>query len=411
MDGPSLDDLVPDFGPTPRPAPGPGPAAAAEAAASPYAGLDPTRYWRSGVTETHPLTVEGLYARRFAISPEDRIATAGSCFAQHIAAQLRGRGFRVLDLEPTPWGLDPDRARAFGYGIYSARFGNLYTARQLLELLREATAPDPPGPIVWERSGRFFDALRPGVEPEGLASPEEVAAHRRDHLARVREMFAATQVFVFTFGLTEAWRDRATGRTLPTAPGTIAGRFDPALYEFHNFTAEETLADYRAFRAELEALNPGVRHLVTVSPVPLTATAADAHVLVASTYSKSVLRAVAGQLAAECPDVDYFPSYEIITAPWSRGVFFEPNLRAVSPAGVAAVMRVFFAAHAPQAAAADPAGADADAAEAPAARRRRRRRRRRDKDGAARRGEAGKAGKDAGEDVACEEILLEAFAR
>ena len=391
MDDPGLDDLLPDL------ARDSGPPAAergADAGNSPYAGLDPTRFWRSGVAETHPLTVEGLYARRFEIAPTDRIATAGSCFAQHIASHLRARDFRVLDLEKAPlaWSLAPERAKAFGYGIYSARFGNIYTARQLLELLREATAATPPPPIVWERDGRFFDALRPGVEPEGLASPEEVAAHRREHLAQVRRMFRTLNVFVFTFGLTEAWIDRATGRTLPTCPGTIAGRFDPEAHAFHNFTVEEVLADYRAFRARLAKLNPGARHLVTVSPVPLTATAADSHVLLATTYSKSVLRAAAGQLAAEFPDVDYFPSYEIITAPWSRGFFFEPNLRAVTPAGVAAVMRVFFAAHAPEAAA---SGAPAAGAETRA--------------GKPRRG--ARAREDDAEEAVCEEILLEGFAR
>jgi hypothetical protein len=383
MDGNSTRDLIPDFtGLLASPVAAPAKGAAAGLGASPYDGLDPSRFWRSGVAETHPLTATGLYAKRYLITAKDRIATAGSCFAQHIARNLRMRGFTVIDTEPAPWGLTPEAAAAHGYGIYSARFGNIYTARQLLELLREAFAAVPPPPIVWERGGRFFDALRPGVEPEGLASPEEVAAHRLDHLARVREMFETADVFVFTFGLTEAWRDLATGRTLPTCPGTIAGRFDPVAHAFHNFTASEVLKDYRAFRRELAAINRKVRHLVTVSPVPLTATAADHHVLLATTYSKSVLRAVAGQLYAECPDLDYFPSYEIIASPWARGFFFEPNMRSVNPGGVEAVMRVFFAEHG--SAAARPARAG-------------------------RRGRAGRRRRRSGEDVVCEEILLEAF--
>ncbi|WP_428660504.1 GSCFA domain-containing protein [Reyranella sp.] len=49
---------------------------------------------------------------------------------------------------------------------------------------------------------------------------------------------------------------------------------------------------------------PGVRFLLTVSPVPLKASASQNHVLAATTYSKSVLRAVAGQLADTYDDVD-----------------------------------------------------------------------------------------------------------
>ena len=41
--------------------------------------------------------------------------------------------------------------------------------------------------------------------------------------------------------------------------------------------------------------------------------------------------------------IDYFPSYEIITHPVFRGMFFAPNMRSVEPAGVSTVMQHFFA--------------------------------------------------------------------
>jgi hypothetical protein len=377
MDG----NLVPSFDEadgTPRPA----------KAASPYADLPAERFWRSGVAETNPLIMEKLYRKRFAISATDRIATAGSCFAQHIARNFRARGFTVMDVERAPHQSSQALCQAYGYGVYSARYANIYTVRQLLELFREATAGDrgeEPWPVlVWEKNGRFVDGLRPGVEPDGLDSPEEVIAQRRDHLARVRQLFAQMQVFVFTMGLTEAWIDTASGRTLPTCPGTIAGTFDAEVHKFRNFSFRSILTDYRDFRKELAAFNPGVRHLITVSPVPLTATASQQHVLVATTYSKSVLRAVAGQLYADYRDVDYFPSYEIIAAHPSRGFFFEGNLRSVSPAGVETVMRSFFSEHGDGIPGAGKSRGKSAAAPAE---------------------------EDPGEDVVCEEILLEAFAR
>jgi hypothetical protein len=84
--------------------------------------------------------------------------------------------------------------------------------------------------------------------------------------------------------------------------------------------------------------------LLTVSPVPLTASASADHVVAATTYSKSVLRAVAGEVRKAWDDVDYFPSYELITSPMFRGRFFEPNLRSVTEDGVAFVMRHFLSA-------------------------------------------------------------------
>ncbi len=230
----------------------------------------------------------------------------------------------------------------FGYGIYSARYGNIYTAAQLLQLAREAFGELSPAHPVWQRDGRFFDAQRPSVEPQGFATPDDVMTHRRYHLQRVREVFSAVDLFIFTFGLTGAWIDRHSGTVYPTAPGRIAHDPDPDRFIFKNFSFDETYKNFVSFREMLKTRNGNVRFIVTVSPVPLTATASDQHVLSATTYSKAVLRAVAGQLCQEFDDVDYFPSYEAITAPFTRGMFYEADWRSVSGIGVAVAMRLFF---------------------------------------------------------------------
>lgn len=311
---------------------------------SPYRNRPARTFWKNGVAGDLP-TNTGLYRKRFAISKNDRIATAGSCFAQHIARNLRERGYTVLDTEPVPRLLRPEDAAKFGYGLYSARYGNIYTSRQLLQLLQEAFEGRDPGEIVWERDGRYFDALRPGVEPGGLATPEEVRAHRAAHVAKVAKLFRETDVFVFTLGLTETWRDIASGTVFPTAPGTIAGSFDPERFEFVNLTYNDIWRDFAHARSILKAINPNMRILVTVSPVPLTATATANHVLVATIHSKSVLRAVAGRAYDKFADVDYFPSYEIIGTPFMRSNFYQDNLREVADEGVALVMETFFAEH------------------------------------------------------------------
>jgi hypothetical protein len=75
--------------------------------------------------------------------------------------------------------------------------------------------------------------------------------------------------------------------------------------------------------------------------VPLIATYENRHVLVSTTYSKSALRVVADAVSRNISGVDYFPSYEIIAGPQSRGRFFANDLRTVTPEGVEAVMDVF----------------------------------------------------------------------
>lgn len=354
---------------------------------SPYEGLARSAFWRTGVVGHEPNAIPNLYARKFPISREIRVATAGSCFAQHIARNLRLRGFSVVDAEPAPKGLDETSAAEFGYGIYSARYANIYTARQLVQIAREAFGQFTPADTVWEKDGRYYDAMRPSVEPFGLSSPSEIADHREYHLGKVRDVIASADVFVFTLGLTETWMHRASGTVYPTAPGTIAGKFDPELYRFHNFGFREVYDDLSAFIELAEGVNPNIRFLLTVSPVPLTATASGEHVLAATIYSKSVLRAAAGQLFHERANVEYFPSYEIITSSLSKGAYFERNLRSVRSAGVKAAMGAFFSEH-------DREGAAEGGS----------RHRAKSRNG----GLTGAKNKD---DMVCEEVLLESFAQ
>lgn len=315
---------------------------------NPYLGLPGSAFWRSGVAEASPFDLRDIYKKKFDLTPKTRVATAGSCFAQHISHHLRERGYRVLDTEPAPSWLPKDQHVKYGYSTYSARYGNIYTVPQLLQLAREAAGTFTPASIVWEKEGRFYDALRPGVEPNGLESEAEVRRHRDDHLIKVVELFKSADLMIFTLGLTEAWRHKASGTIYPTAPGTIAGKFDPNEFEFVNFGFDDLARAFLEFMRVLRSIRMrGIpRFLLTVSPVPLTATASGSHVLQATTYSKCVLRAFAGHMAMHHEHVDYFPSYEIITNQSARGVFFENNMRSVRPEGVETVMRHFFKSHA-----------------------------------------------------------------
>jgi GSCFA family len=310
----------------------------------PYTDLPAQAFWRSGVVSTDRTDWPGLYSPKIALSRETRIATMGSCFAQHIGPALRAAGCTVSDVEPAPKAMPDDIARSFGYGLFSARYGNIYTTRQLLDLLREIASGAADPRFVWEKAGRFYDAFRPNVEPEGLDTVDEVLLHRDYHLERTAQLLRQTDVLIFTLGLTETWVDRGTGRAFPVCPGVVAGTFKPAVHRLVTLTHSEVLDDLMRIHALLQRFNPGMKLLLTVSPVPMTATASGQHVLIANSQSKATLRAAAGECAATLADVDYVPSYELITHP-AMGDWFDPNMRSVSAAGVARVMGLFLAAH------------------------------------------------------------------
>jgi len=314
-------------------------------APSPYSGLPARAFWQGGVAGAGPFDLPDLYRPRFPLTQDTRVFTAGSCFAQHVGAAMKRAGLAVIDAEPALRGLPPETAKRFGYGTYAARFGNIYTVRQFRQLIEEMLGLFTPALPVWEKGGRYWDALRPGVEPEGLASPEQVMEMRAQHLIALARAVQEAEVIVFTLGLTEAWEHRETGTVYPTAPGTIAGTYDPDTFAFRNHGVAEILEDFTALEDMLAEINPDLRWLLTVSPVPLAATATGDHVLTATMRSKAVLRVVCDMARDSSERVDYFPSYELAMSPAHPAGAFAPDLRNVRPEVVDGIMALFLAAH------------------------------------------------------------------
>jgi hypothetical protein len=306
---------------------------------NPYSSLPDYAFWRRAVAEVPLESFDPIVDVPFVIGGRDRIATAGSCFAQHISRMLVREGFSYIVAErerPTSGIADEN------FGIFSARFGNIYTVRQLLQLFRRAYGAFHPLDDVWTREdGKYVDAFRPRVEKNGFVSAEAVRADRARHLAAVREVFETCDVFVFTLGLTEGWVSTLDGAVYPLAPGVVGIGPQPDAYAFENISVDGMVADLSAFIEKLRMVNPGVRVVLTVSPVPLIATYEKRHVLVSTTYSKSALRVVAEIVSSQLPDVAYFPAYEIITGPQAGGRFFSDDLREVTAEGVDCVMALF----------------------------------------------------------------------
>lgn len=319
----------------PGPAPAPPPSSA-----NPYQGLPDHQFWRRGVERVPMASVDPVRHTGYRLTPNDRIATAGSCFAQHISRTLQANGFNYYVAESGTDAADgrPDR----NFGVFSARYGNIYTARQLLQLFDRAYGKFEPKEHCWLREdGRLVDPFRPQIEPDGFGSLEELQGSRAAHYACVRAMFESLDVLVFTLGLTEAWRSKQDGAVFPLAPGVAGGEMDPQLHEFVNFGVADVVSDLDEFVGRLTSVNPRARMIMTVSPVPLIATYEDRHVLVSTTYSKSVLRAAAEEICKRHALCTYFPSYEVITGNYNRGAYFENDLRSVKPEGVNHVMRLF----------------------------------------------------------------------
>src|SRR5438445_4190919 len=120
--------------------------------AFPYDGIQDWQNWKKAVTLVANDRIDPHAATRFKFDRQTKFVSAGSCFAQRIAESLRDYGFKYYVVEPGPPWLTRQQKLDYSYGVYSARYGNLYTTLQLLQLLQRATGEVVPVDGCWASS-------------------------------------------------------------------------------------------------------------------------------------------------------------------------------------------------------------------------------------------------------------------
>lgn len=297
---------------------------------TPYSEKSEKSFWKTGVANIDLGKAPFQSIHNLLISKDNNsISSVGSCFAQHVGKWMIENNYPF------------NRSKLDSRQISSFAFGNVYTPRCFLQWLTLDPAHSHRFDIFYDKNAeRYIDLLRPNVYPDGFSSEE---ALRKARISAKNELFdtlTATNVLIFTLGLTEAWKD-IDEVFYPSCPGVIAGEFNDEIFTFHQFNYNEIKSDLLLIKDIIQGINPQIKVILTVSPVPLTATASDKHILVASQYSKSVLRAVAGYLADNDEVFEYFPSFEIITVNNVNDFRFNENRRTVSNQAVEYVMSHF----------------------------------------------------------------------
>lgn len=297
----------------------------------PYASIPEYQKWTvvSDSADRRTLSPQGPV--KFRLPRDAKIASAGSCFGQRLAERLPGLGLDCLVAEPAG-------------APFSARWGTIYNVRHLQQLLERALERFVPLERAWATAeGRFVDPFRPSVEPAGFATAEAVDEDRGRHLAAVRRLFTELDLFIFTLGLTEYWSDARDGAVFPMCPGRGRGVFDPGRYVHQNAGVAETCAALDGFVDLLREINPRARVVLTVSPVPIAATLESMHVVRASVLTKSVLKVAAESIAAKHDNVDYFATYDLVTANLGAEALYAADGRHVVDAVADRVTRLFAA--------------------------------------------------------------------
>lgn len=307
---------------------------------NPYQNLPDYQFWKRSITEPHPGQIDPV-VNYIKISRKHKIATMGSCFAQNLAKNIINLGFNYFVTEPKPDYMSHQEASGKQYGTFSARYGNVYTVKQASQLFDRCYGLKNFGENVWSKDENYIDAFRPTIHASGFSTINSLLEDRKIHLQKTKKMFSEMDVFIFTLGLTEAWRSKSDLSVFPLAPGVFGGEFDNEKFEFINFDFHEVKTDLFEFIEKIQSYNKSVEIILTVSPVPLIATYENRSVLVSSTLSKSILRVACDEAERKFKKVVYFPSYEIITSPANNGRYYKNDLREVTDLGVDHVMRLF----------------------------------------------------------------------
>ncbi|MEO1689534.1 MAG: GSCFA domain-containing protein, partial [Pseudomonadota bacterium] len=297
-----------------------------------------------------PLAMDEAWRPRAALSAKTRIATLGCGVVSALTSGLRLRRWTLLEAEPAPLFMRDAALRRFGWRESSARTGPVRTAAHLLQLLREVDGDARPALPAWALpasapGGRWIDSQRPGVEPEGLETPEDVMRHRRGHLTRLRRTLARADAVVAVLSRAEAWTHAATGTVYPEPPGAPAGGHDPQVFAARLWTAAEIEADLAEIRDRLQRRREGQTLILAISPETPAWSTRSLDPGLAAGREQAALRCAMEALATAHDDVDYFPALELLTAPRARGMHFADEDLRPTLAAEATLSNAFCAPH------------------------------------------------------------------
>ncbi|WP_315781147.1 MULTISPECIES: GSCFA domain-containing protein [unclassified Bradyrhizobium] len=200
-----------------------------------------------------------------------RFFTMGSCFARNLSKSLNDSGYNSHHME------------------ISEYINTTFANRVFVDWLRGAKI-DP------EIRERIVELLPPGSSQENT-------------LAVIKQ----ADVFILTLGVAAAFFDRETGAFVLPRPTALNSRALAEKYKFRTASVQENVDNVRYLIDFVRSIRPGIKVIVTVSPVPLLTSFEYESVVQADCLSKSTMRLVAHEIVnnSNLEDIWYWPSFEV----------------------------------------------------------------------------------------------------
>ncbi len=256
----------------------------------------------------------------FEIHKNEKIFTIGSCFARNIEEYLSGFGCDVpmmsFKVPRSEWPVGRLRGVLNKYSP-AAIYQEVCWCDKVYSRDGFVGLEDVEKLLYACENGACIDLHLNGFIPVA----RERALKRRQQIHYSVQVVPAkvflSHVVVLTLGLVETWYDSANGLFIQRVPSSEMA-VDKDRFQFIRLDYAECYEYIQKTISLIRKHNPECKILITVSPVSLFRTFTNDDVLIANTYSKSVLRAVCGEIVKKNQRIDYFPSYEnvILTKDW-----------------------------------------------------------------------------------------------
>lgn len=243
------------------------------------------------------------------ISKQHKITAFGSCFAGNVSKYLHQHGYTV--------------------NAHSWKHANSDLIR-IDEIM--VHTPALKAQFEWAFLGKDIGKIFVGGVEEKAVSYHE--------LEEVRGIITSSDVYIITFGLTEAWYDLEEEKYLwKFVPHK---RLDPKRFVNRSVSYSENLANVQAIYDCIRAKRPDATIIMTLSPIPLLGTYSGKSIVCANAVSKAKLRAALDEfltVKADDSNLFYFPSFELVMQylqdPW------EDDNRHITKEAVASIMKEF----------------------------------------------------------------------
>lgn len=215
----------------------------------------------------------------FILSEQSKIITLGSCFAENIARILSKKGFTANNI-------------TLGEVINST-YANLFYLRRVVgaDLCKV-------GEVIAERLGRD------PIEDQAL--------------------FTEADISIITLGVAPCFFEMNTDNFVMFREREFTFHQLGEKYKWRNTSVAENVDNLKEIIAIIKKLNPKIRIVLTVSPIPLVCTFDYDSAIVADCVSKATLRAAVDETIRDIPgSVLYWPSFEAFRwiGAYSQGVY------------------------------------------------------------------------------------------